>query len=44
MYTMGDKVRVKCINANVNLGQTDFELIKVYDNISDGSQPEKTGE
>ena len=44
MYTMGDKVRVKCINANVNLGQTDFELIKVYDNISDGTQPEKTGE
>ena len=44
MYTMGDKVRVKCINANVNLGQTDFELIKVYDNISDGAQPEKTGE
>lgn len=44
MYTMGDKVRVKCINANVNLGQTDFELIKVYDNISDGAKPEKTGE
>ena len=44
MYTMGDKVRVKCINANVNLGQTDFELIKVYDNKSDGTQPEITGE
>ena len=44
MYNMGDKVRVKCINANVNLGQTDFELIKVYDNISDGAKPEKTGE
>ncbi|MBR4305266.1 MAG: RNB domain-containing ribonuclease, partial [Ruminiclostridium sp.] len=29
-YTIGDRVRVKCVNANVNLGQIDFELIKVY--------------
>lgn len=31
-YTIGDKVRVKCVNVNVNLGQIDFELIKVYNN------------
>lgn len=31
-YTIGDRVRVKCVNVNVNLGQIDFELIKVYDN------------
>ncbi len=30
-YTIGDRVKVKCINVNVNLGQIDFELIKVYD-------------
>ncbi len=30
MYTIGDKVRVKCVNANINLGQIDFELVKVY--------------
>ena len=29
-YTIGDKVRIKCVNSNVNLGQIDFELIKVY--------------
>ena len=26
-YTIGDNVKVKCLNANVNLGQIDFELI-----------------
>ena len=31
-YTIGDRVRVKCVNVNVILGQIDFELIKVYDN------------
>ena len=31
-YTIGDRVRVKCVNANVNSGQIDFELIKVYNN------------
>ena len=31
-YTIGDRVRVKCVNVNVNLGQIDFELIKVYNN------------
>ncbi len=30
-YTIGDRVRVKCVNSNVNLGQIDFELIKIYD-------------
>ena len=40
MYTMGDKVRVKCINANVNLGQIDFELIKVYTDDSNGDKAE----
>ncbi|MBQ8172263.1 MAG: ribonuclease R [Oscillospiraceae bacterium] len=27
LYTVGDKVRVKCVNANVNGGFIDFELI-----------------
>ena len=40
MYTIGDKVRVKCINANVNLGQIDFELIKVYEDASNGDKAE----
>ena len=40
MYTIGDKVRVKCINANVNLGQIDFELIKVYKDASNGDKAE----
>ena len=26
-YTIGDNVKVKCLNANVNLGLIDFELI-----------------
>lgn len=40
MYTIGDKVRVKCINANVNLGQIDFELIKVYKDASNDDKAE----
>ena len=40
MYTIGDMVRVKCINANVNLGQIDFELIKVYKDASNDDKAE----
>lgn len=31
-YTIGDKVRVKCIDSNINSGQIDFELIEIINN------------